>query len=305
MNGNGVEQIKWWHAVDMLTSEDFLKGLQEARACQHPDAQWLASFFPPGGVAPTRAQLLEVMREHGDDPRAMFVSWQISSQDEVADDVLQRAARAGYAVAQGRLARHARDFDWAQRAAAQRDRFGLGELGVSHFEGRGFAQDQARGLALIKEAADLECPKAQYRLGKLAYTELDWQRYVLWGSAAARRVRPKDFCSAAIRLAPYFERRELGRVLNTVGAVLRAHLDVASQTVFGDGLFEGELESFQRIVALHEAMLDRARAAIACWSMVGVRCRVVRDVRMLIAELAWGEVWVWGEQQAEADVNSE
>jgi hypothetical protein len=124
MNGNGVvlaEQIKWWHAGDMLTCHDVLKGLEEARACQHPDAQWVASLFPPG-EAVTHARVLEVMREHGDDPRAMLIAWQISWESEVPDHVLERAARAGYAVAQGRLARHARGFDWAHRAAAQKDR---------------------------------------------------------------------------------------------------------------------------------------------------------------------------------------
>jgi hypothetical protein len=83
-----------------------------------------------------------------------------------------------------------------------------------------------------------------------------------------------DFRSSAIRLLPFFERGELGRVLNTVAPVLRDHFDVASQTVFGDGLFDRELESFQRIVAVHEAMLGRARAAISCWTMVGVCCGV-------------------------------
>jgi hypothetical protein len=50
---------------------------------------------------------------------------------------------------------------------------------------------------------------------------------------------------------------------------------------------------------LHGAMLQRARRAIDCWSMAGRRLRVVRDMRVMIAKMAWEEVWRWGEEKGE------
>jgi hypothetical protein len=77
MNAEGVElaeQIKWWDALDELlvrTSDAHIeKGLQMARECRHPDAQWLAALFP-AGTAVTMQRLYAVMLEQGEDARAL------------------------------------------------------------------------------------------------------------------------------------------------------------------------------------------------------------------------------------------
>ncbi len=48
-----TDQIKWADALDSLGTlgfeRDVSKGLQLARECQHPDAQWLCSLFPDVG----------------------------------------------------------------------------------------------------------------------------------------------------------------------------------------------------------------------------------------------------------------
>jgi hypothetical protein len=49
------------------------------------------------------------------------------------------------------------------------------------------------------------------------------------------------------------------------------------------------------VLELHEAMLRRAREAIDCWSVAARRCGVAKDMRLVIARLAWQEVWRWGD----------
>jgi hypothetical protein len=57
------------------------------------------------------------------------------------------------------------------------------------------------------------------------------------------------------------------------------------------------VESLQRVLVLHARMLRRARKAIACWSVVGRRFGVAKDIRVLIGKSAWDEVWLWGERR--------
>jgi hypothetical protein len=47
-------------------------------------------------------------------------------------------------------------------------------------------------------------------------------------------------------------------------------------------------------IELHAAMLARAKEAICCWSMTAQRHGVVKDIRVLVAKMAWQEAWRWG-----------
>jgi hypothetical protein len=74
-----AELIKWYDALDLLSGtrcpRDVAKGLQMARECQHPDAQWLASLVPSGARV-TQQRMGKLMMEQGDDPRALWLAWQ-------------------------------------------------------------------------------------------------------------------------------------------------------------------------------------------------------------------------------------
>jgi TPR repeat protein len=71
----------------------------------------------------------DVPLQQRNDPRAMFMLWQLEDVEERATELLQAAAVAGYAPAQARLSIHCVDennyaegFVWATRAAEQGDR---------------------------------------------------------------------------------------------------------------------------------------------------------------------------------------
>jgi hypothetical protein len=72
---------------------------------------------------------------------------------------------------------------------------------------------------------------------------------------------------------------------------------LGKREVFGV-LSPTEENQLRRIVELYEgreAMMRRAREALACWSVVGRRLGVVRDIRIKIARPAWEEVELWRE----------
>jgi hypothetical protein len=64
----------------------------------------------------------------------------------------------------------------------------------------------------------------------------------------------------------------------------------------------GACEGLQRVLEQYDAMLHRARRAIACWSMAAKRRRMVKDMRVMIAKMAWEEPWQWGEKKTEEEV---
>jgi hypothetical protein len=81
--------------------------------------------------------------------------------------------------------------------------------------------------------------------------------------------------------------------LHHVAPVLREVLDRASLTLSGSRMVDGEMGAAQRVAELHAAMLARAREAIASWSLASRRLGIVKDVRVIIAKMAWGEPWQW------------
>jgi hypothetical protein len=81
--------------------------------------------------------------------------------------------------------------------------------------------------------------------------------------------------------------------LHTVAPLIRKNLRYADKTIFGFDLFKDEPDRLQRIIQLHDAMLDRARRAIACWSVSGQQCGVAKDIRVMISKMVWEEVSKW------------
>jgi hypothetical protein len=100
-------------------------------------------------------------------------------------------------------------------------------------------------------------------------------------------------CSAGISLLPSFEKGEM----HTIALVARRSFSAAHRTAFGEALSASKVERLQRVLALHNAMLLPARLAIACWSKVGIRLGVAKDIRMIVSKMVWQDVWRWGEER--------
>jgi TPR repeat protein len=300
-----AELTKWWDVLDVLDvlehhGCDVEKALRIARESRHPDAVWLASLFSPG-VAVTRARMVEVMREQGEDARALHVAWMLGHDEE--HDLLERAAAKGYAPAQADLSSvrgGSRGFELAQLAAAQGSRRGMYHLGWRLRFGRGCAKDENRATELFRAAAELGEASAEVSYGEVAFGERDWERFHWWSRAVARGRAKRGFWRGTVSLLSAFEKGELGRVLHIAAPLLRANLNVVKQEVFGSYVGEEVSQKLLRVLELHEAMLDRARRAIACWSVVGRRRGVVKDMRVMIAKMLWEEPWQWGEKDGAA-----
>jgi hypothetical protein len=294
---DGTEQIKWADALDAVWSNACVeKGLQMARECRHPDAQWLASLFP-AGVPVTRERMALVMVEQGEDARAMYLAWRLSV---ASTGVLRRAAELGYAPAQASLSEECEVeecFMWAERAAAQGDRNGLFQLARRFRLEYGCAKNEGTVNELYRQAAELGHLYAQWFYGGSAFGEYAWERFDWWGRAALRGCSVTFFCSSVLRLLRKFAKGDLGRILHTVAPVMRNNMNDAERRVLGSLFLTDEMEKFHRLIQLHDEMLGRAKRAIACWSVVARRRGVVKDIRVMISKRMWEEAWQWGEKK--------
>jgi hypothetical protein len=301
-----AERIKWHDALDIMcvrgrcaADATVRDALEEVRDCKHPDAQWLTSLIPRG-AGTSRAGLRKAMLDYGDDPRAVFFAWQwefrLTAEDPDTLGELRRAAAMGYAHAQALLCGYVwceERLELAQKSAACLDRTGMFELGRCIQKGVGCARDKAKATELYRQAAELGHAGAMLAYGKAAFGELDWQRFYWWGRASMRGEGSFEFREVVFELLPSFEKGEHGRILHTVRPVIHSEV-LEMQRVLGDRAKGSHvLDLLIRVDRLYEAMASRARAAIACWSAVGLRHGVVKDVRVMVAKMAWEEVWRW------------
>jgi hypothetical protein len=108
--------------------------------------------------------------------------------------------------------------------------------------------------------------------------------YLWYARAESRGFGVRNICDTILQLLPFFEEDRLGRILHIVAPMVR------KQRPNGESVKGRKL---QRILALHEAMPANTRRAIDCWSIVGRRRGVVKDIRVMIAKMAWEEPWQW------------
>ena len=133
-----------------------------AQLCDDPNALWLRELFKGRDVT-SRLQAQQVFLEHGgDDARALcFAGLMLRPFDEA---LLRRSALKGFAFAQVMLVKahfiHQAEerLEMAQKAAAQREREGLFELGCI------WKGDPAKAMPLFLEAAELGCTSAMVSL---------------------------------------------------------------------------------------------------------------------------------------------
>jgi hypothetical protein len=295
-----AELIKWWDALDTLAGTAWCKrsvtdGVEMARESAHPDAQWLVSLFP-ADVQVTRGRMRKALLEQGEDPRALYLIWALGDKTLA---LLARAAELGNARAQVRMSHgHGPALYWAEKAMASGDRDAIARVASCLGQKESSSdEDTERAMQLYMQAVELEHPPSQYYVGQHVYGKYDWQRYYWWCRAASH-----GFCVplanvAILKMCPEFKKGLHGRILHTIATAFRVHLDVAKQQVFGAGIPLQVVRKFSRLMERHEAMLNRAREALRCWSMTARRFGMAKDIRVMIAEMMWEEVWLWGEKR--------
>jgi hypothetical protein len=266
--------------------------LELAASCQHPDARWLVEACAGKDVT-TKEDAKRVFSALGQqDARALCFAWLCGHTVDEAP--LRRSGELGFAWAQALISMMADGFDaresllFAQLAAAQGERDGLYELGRCFREGTGCEQDLDKAKENYLLASKLGHVAAMRFLGD-CFHESNPQRWRWWGQAAALRSESSEFLYKFVKQV---HRLNAGSgnavVVFAIGRALHGHVHEEERIIFTEGSkFDIRIGPAKHAIAFFAAQLKACRKAVDCWTLVGLRFGVVKDIRKLIAKLIW------------------
>jgi hypothetical protein len=288
--------LEWYKIRDSFFGENYVSqniplALELASACQHPDAQWLVEACDGKDVS-TRVDAKRFFSALGqNDARALCFAWLCLDYEEQEDLApLRRSAELGFAFAQALLARETRGeerFKFAQLAAAQGERDGFFFLGVCFRDAEGCVEDLDKAKENFLLASELGDVFAMCPFGDLL-DGLDSQRWQWWGRAAA-------FGAIRSFLFAFEDQVELcnsgagsAAVMFAIGEALQEHIDDGARTIFNEyRRFDSLIGPAKQAIAFYEAQIKATKDAMRAWTLVGIKLKVVKDVRKLIARLIW------------------
>jgi TPR repeat protein len=265
--------------------------LELVSSCQHTDARWLTEACDEKDVN-TKEDGKRVFSALGqNDARALCFFWRLGSLFERRDlSLLRRSAELGFAFAQACLADRTRGeekFHLAQLAAAQGERDGFFMLGCCFRDGDGCKKDSEKAKENFLLASEAGHVSAMNLLEDL-FDESDPQRWH-WRSRAAALGASWNFLPNFAKQVELFNAGSgSASVLFAIGQALQGHVNERGGTIFNDGRdFNFRIVRAKQAIAFYKAQIKATKDAMHAWTQVGIRLKVVKDVRKLIAKLIW------------------
>jgi hypothetical protein len=259
-----------------------------AVACEHKEAQWLTRVFA-GKTVSTRREARDIFLALGEnDARGLCFAALLSGRDENA--LLRRSAELGCALAQAKMSEETigeESFRLATLAALQRERDGFYSLGCCFNFGRGCerSEDKAKENFLI--AAELGLVTAMFWFGDLLEESdhLCW----FWWAQAAKLGEPSYFLRNVAKQVQEFESgSNNAAAVFQIGRALNGNVDVDKRRIFGrNNDFDDLIGAANTAISFCKAQLSACRRAVDAWSHVGLRFKVVKDIRALIGNMIW------------------
>jgi hypothetical protein len=286
------ELLAWYEVRDNLLGENYVeqdikKALQLSAVCQHPDAVWLTNLFAGRDVS-TREEARQVLLGCEGDARSICFAALIGHQ---ADKVLLRRAANDCAYAQAMMAGKTpgeEKFRWAQKAASQGERQGFCMLAVCYQYGQGCELSVERAKENYLAAAELGDFSGMHQCS-LLLDKTDPQRLVWMG-----RALPYLGYSVFVFLN---EMKEMimdfnagtrkANVVFVIGRALKGHVDLEKGLMFRAN-YECEAQRpAKQAFRFYNCQLQSYRRAVNCWTLVGIRNGVVKDMRKMIGKMIW------------------
>jgi hypothetical protein len=288
-----LQQLLAWYKVrDSLLGEnrfkqDIQKALVLASVCGHPNAVWLTKLFGGRDIA-SREEARRLFLSCKNDPRALCFAGFLGVDDF---EEIRRAADLGDAFAQAWMAWQSdgeESFRWAEESAAQGERDGIYNFGYCFRVGTGCEQDAERAKAHYLVAAELGHVYAMVDVGKL-FAKNDPRRFIWLGRAAANG----DSCSFLSEMRHQIHNFGFGtghaNLVFVIGRAMKGHIDNEERTIFGRSVsnFNACIDLSNEALNFYEFQLQSYRKAVDSWTIVGLKNRVVKDIRKMIGKMIW------------------
>ena len=178
-------------------------------------------------------------------------------------------------------------FKFAQLAAAQGERDGFFRLGCCFRFGSGCEKNSRKAMVNFLFASELGNVLAMRFLGYLL-GESDPQRWRWWGRAAALGNDVPFSSSFAEQVALFNSGSRSASVMFAIGQALHGHVNERERTIFNDVYnFDSWIGPAKQAIAFYDVQTKATKDAMRAWTLVGIKLKVVKDVRKLIAKLIW------------------
>lgn len=251
-----------------------------ASLCRHEECCWLTQMFAGKKVSTVEeAKEIFLEREKTDERARTFAalmtkSWDLDLLETCSSDALALAKRSVLKGGKEKLL-------LAELSAKMGEREGFYELAS-------FAVDVATKIQMFLRAAELGSVWAGRFLTSLI-PKSDSQRF-FW---IAHSVNPKwsvhPFFSALLEEE---KKWKVGtgrtRIMFILGRALVGQIDSANRTLFGTKLYYNvRVEPAITALTTFTTIMNMAKEALFWWTLIGIRVRLVKDIRTLIAKMVW------------------
>jgi hypothetical protein len=293
-NNNGIPLatlLEWYKIRDTffghnLVSQNIPSAVEQTSSCEHPDARWLAEACAGKGVTTDEDAKRVFSTLCQNDARALCFAWLLGDRQDL--NQLSCSAALGFAFGLALFAGQTQGdekFKFAQLAATQGERDGFYMLGCCFWLGEGCEKDLDKAKENFLLASELGHVSAMVYLGGLL-DESDPQRWRWWGRAAA--LGDWKFLSNFSKQVELFNSGSgSAAVMFAIGQALQGHVDEQG-TIFNDGYnFDSLVGPAKQAIAFYEAQIKATIDAMRAWTHVGIKLKVVKDVRKLISKLIW------------------
>jgi hypothetical protein len=136
-------------------------------------------------------------------------------------------------------------------------------------------------------ASELGYVWAMSDLGKLL-DESDPQRWRWWGRAAALGASWTFSSNFAKQVELFNFGSGSAVVMFAIGKALHGRVNEETRTIFRNSFdFASRIVPAKQAIAFYEAQIKATKDAMRAWTLVGIKLKVVKDVRKLIAKLIW------------------
>jgi TPR repeat protein len=251
----------------------------------HPDARWLTEACA-GKDLTTKEHAKRAFSALGqNDARALCFAWMLGDRDLAP---LHRSAELGFAFAQAWMTGWTEGdekFKFAQRAAAQGERDGCFALGFCFHDAEGCEKDLDKAKENFLLASELDHVVSMIELGYLL-DESDPQRWRWWGRAAALGPSWNLLSNFAQQVELFNSGSGSAAVMFAIGQALQGRVTEEARTIFSN-IVDSRIDPAKQAITFYEAQIQATKDAMHAWTQVGIKLKVVKDVRKLIAKLIW------------------
>jgi hypothetical protein len=296
-----IQQVLAWYKVrDTLFGENYVvqdmkKALELACVCEHPDALWLTKLFA-GRDVPSREEAKQVFLGDENDPRARCFGGVLDAGPSESANVRSlgkqrvfEAAEMGNAFAQAWSVEHLLP-DRSENcvgSACQLERDGFRWCGF-YFRMHGEWRDLEIAVECYFIAAQLGHVRAYVEFAKLL--EDSDPNQILWLGKAAQKGLNSFFLVMKKQMTKFVCGGGDRGMVFAIGRTLKRNVDLEKRTIFGfwkNSDYDKYMELGSIALKFYNTQMLWYRRAVDCWTFVGLRNSVVKDIRLLIAKIIW------------------